>query len=77
MYVFNISGQEKIENFEKYNKVGDNAKVAFNVNTSEWINPQGETKYFTRLNAWSIFKETGEANGEAPAASDAVDDLPF
>jgi len=72
LYCFNIFGQEKVDNFAKYNKVGDAVKVSFNVSTNEW---QG--KYFTSLQAWSVFKETGEANGEAPAASDAVDDLPF
>jgi len=72
LYCFNIFGQEKVDNFAKYNKVGDAVKVSFNVSTNEW---QG--KYFTSLQAWSVFKETGEANSEAPAASDAVDDLPF
>jgi hypothetical protein len=72
LYCFNIFGQEKVDNFAKYNKVGDAVKVSFNVSTNEW---QG--KYFTSLQAWSVFKETGEANSEAPVASDAVDDLPF
>ena len=72
LYCFNIFGQEKVDNFAKYNKVGDAVKVSFNVSTNEW---QG--KYFTSLQAWSVFKETGEANGEESVASDAVDDLPF
>ena len=72
LYCFNIFGQEKVDNFAKYNKVGDAVKVSFNVSTNEW---QG--KYFTSLQAWSVFKEIGEANSGAPAASDAVDDLPF
>jgi len=73
LYCFNIFGQEKVDNFAKYNKVGDAVKVSFNVSTNEW---QG--KYFTSLQAWSIFKETGEANAEEPAvASNIVDDLPF
>jgi len=73
LYCFSIFGQEKVDNFAKYNKVGDAVKVSFNVSTNEW---QG--KYFTSLQAWSIFKETGEANVEEPAvASDIVDDLPF
>ena len=73
LYCFNISGQEKVDNFAKYNKVGDAVKVSFNVSTNEW-----KGKYFTSLQAWSIFKETGEANAKEPAgASDIVDDLPF
>lgn len=73
LYCFNIFGQEKVDNFAKYNKVGDAVKVSFNVSTNEW-----KGKYFTSLQAWSIFKETGEANAKEPAgASDIVDDLPF
>jgi len=72
LYCFSIFGQEKVDNFAKYNKVGDAVKVSFNVSTNEW---QG--KYFTSLQAWSVFKETGEANGQEPVVSDVVDDLPF
>lgn len=72
LYCFNIFGQEKVDNFAKYNKVGDSVKVSFNVSTNEW---QG--KYFTSLQAWSIFKETGEATEVVADAGDAVDDLPF
>ena len=72
LYCFNIFGQEKVDNFAKYNKVGDAVKVSFNVSTNEW---QG--KYFTSLQAWSVFKETGEVNSEESVASNAVDDLPF
>ena len=77
LYCFNIFGQEKVDNFAKYNKVGDAVKVSFNVSTNEWISPKGENKYFTSLQAWSVFKETGEANSEESVESDAVDDLPF
>ena len=74
LYCFNIFGQEKIDNFAKYNKVGDAVKVSFNVSTNE----SNDGRYFTSLQAWSIFKETGEANTESPAAaSEEVDDLPF
>jgi hypothetical protein len=79
--VFSFDEDKKVENFTKYNKVGDAVKVSFNVKTNEWVSPQGQTKYFTSLNAYSIFKETGEANSEAvtlpPVTPVAVDDLPF
>jgi len=72
LYAFTIFGQEKVDNFAKYNKVGDTAKVSFNVSTNEY-----NGKYYTSLNAWSIFKEN--AGGEdAPApVSEQEDDLPF
>ena len=51
LYCFEVFGDEKVENLNKYNKVGDDVKVDFNVSTNEW---QG--KYFTTLQAWKIFK---------------------
>mgnify|MGYP003658799389 CR=1 FL=1 len=51
LYCFELFGDEKVENFNKYNKVGSDAKVDFNVSTNEW---QG--KYFTTLQCWKIFK---------------------
>lgn len=67
LYCFEIFGAEKVDNFLKYNKVGNEVKVDFNVSTNEW---QG--KYFTSLSAWKIFKAATE---EAP--KEPVSDLPF
>lgn len=47
---FELFGAEKIENFNKYNKVGKEVEVSFNVSCNEW-----EGKFFTTLNAWKIF----------------------
>ena len=69
LYCFEVFGTEKVEQFEKYNKVGQEVKVDFNVSTNEW-----NGKYFTSLQAWRIFK----AEAEQPAeVEDAGDDLPF
>lgn len=68
LYCFDVFGDEKVENFEKYNKVGDNVKVDFNVKTNEW-----KDKYFTSLDAWKVFK----ADSEAPVAEEEKSDLPF
>jgi hypothetical protein len=62
IFCFEIFGQEKVENFAKYNKLGDVVEVEFNVSTNEW---QG--KYFTSLQAWKIMK----------AKTDDVQDAPF
>lgn len=51
VYCFELFGDEKVENFNKYNKVGYLVDVDFNVQTNEW---QG--KYFTTLQAWKVFK---------------------
>ena len=49
LYYFEIFGAEKVENFKKYNKAGDEVKVSFNVQTNEW-----QDKYFTSLQAWRV-----------------------
>jgi hypothetical protein len=73
--IFSMDDAEKnnVESFLKFNKVGSNVDVDFNVKTSEW---QG--KHFTSLAAWKVFKS--EVVAEIPqmaGTQDAVDDLPF
>ena len=67
LYCFEVFGTEKVEQFEKYNKVGQEVKVDFNVSTNEW-----NGKYFTSLQAWRIFK----ADAEQQSAEESSD-LPF
>lgn len=49
LYCFEIFGDQKVDNFAKFNKVGQEVTVEFNVNTNEY---QG--KYYTTLSAWKI-----------------------
>ena len=88
IFCFDLFGDEKIENFNKYNKVGSNVKVDFNVVCREY-----EGKYYTSLSAWKICK--AESNLELAAQKienafpgevfekvvdlnkDKQDDLPF
>jgi len=51
IFCFEIFGEEKVVNFNKYNKVGDVVKVDFNISTNEW-----KERYFTSLQAWKVFK---------------------
>ena len=73
---FEIFGDDKVENFLKYNKVGSKVKVDFNIKCNEW---QG--KYFTSLDAWKVFK--AEDVGDEPKAAAPQpatvpeEDLPF
>ena len=67
LYCFEVFGAEKVENLNKYNKVGDVVKVDFNVSTNEW---QG--KYFTTLQAWKIFKSEQEQLEQARNVVDSV-----
>lgn len=67
---------------------GQMVKVAFDLRGREWINPQGEAKYFNSLNGWKV--ELLQANAPAPEPPlesfeeveplneiDESDDLPF
>ena len=78
IYCFEMFGEEKVNQFNQYNKVGDEVEVSFNVSTNEW-----KDKYFTSLSAWRVFKATAEAQESAqqePAsvnAEESEDDLPF
>lgn len=51
LYCFEVFGDDKVEQLNKFNKVGDLVDVDFNVSTNEW---QG--KYYTSLQAWKVFK---------------------
>jgi hypothetical protein len=35
-------------------KVGQDVKVSINLRGREWINPQGEAKYFNSIQGWRI-----------------------
>lgn len=72
--------------------VGENVKVSINLGGREWVNPQGETKYFNSIKGWRIEKIQSEtsvaqpmpampaAQAFAPATDfkeEEHDDLPF
>ena len=87
IFCFELFGKEKVENFEKYNKVGQSVKVDFNVNTNDWTSPQGDLKYFTTLQAWKVFKADVDLQQAVATIDEAFkpaedlkkvdDDLPF
>lgn len=73
--------QDKCDLLDKF-KVGQSVKVCINLRGREWVNPQGETKYFNSIQGWSI-----SSNGEQSANNIEVkepvsvvadsDDMPF
>ena len=76
---FEVFGDEKVENLNKYNKVGDNVEVTFNISCNEW---QG--KYYTTLQAWKVFKADAttphpqeQAFEPAPPPQNEDNSLPF
>ena len=82
--------QEKCELLDKY-EIDDNIKIGINIRGREWINPEGQTKYFNSIQGWRIEKlssQEADANippvppAEAFEPADDVndnepDDLPF
>jgi len=82
--------QDKCDLLNNYN-VGEAVKVSINLRGREWVNPQGETKYFNDIQGWRIEKMQTEAQAAsmapmppaeafAPATNfneEEHDDLPF
>lgn len=84
--------QDKTDLLNQY-KPGDQVKVSINLRGREWINPQGEAKYFNSIQGWRVEKVQADAPMQAqqappPAATQTFepasnfteeehDDLPF
>lgn len=47
-------------------KIGDDVKISINIRGREWVNPQGETKYFNSLTGWRIEKLQSETFSQQP-----------
>jgi len=52
--------QDKCDLLNNY-RPGDEVKVSINLRGREWINPQGEAKYFNSIQGWRIEKVQAEA----------------
>ena len=52
--------QDKCDLLNNYN-VGEPVKVSINLRGREWVNPQGETKYFNSIQGWRIERPQAEA----------------
>lgn len=81
--------QDKCDLLNNY-KEGQQVKISINLRGREWVNPQGETKYFNSIQGWRIEALQASTEGSlspvAPAAAfepaadlneDEHDDLPF
>lgn len=72
---FNVFGVEKVDNFTKYNKVGQMVDVSFDVESREY-----KGRYYTDLNAWKVFTNKGGATASAEPVNSTTEDagnLPF
>ena len=82
--------QDKTELLNNY-QAGQMVKIRINIRGREWVNPQGETKYFNSIQGWRIENLQQETQSEGmppvpPAEAfepvtdlneDDHDDLPF
>lgn len=82
--------QDKTDLLNNY-QVGQSVKISINLRGREWVNPQGETKYFNSIQGWRIEnlqQEAQDANVPPVPPADAFepadnlnqedhDDLPF
>lgn len=74
--------QDKCDLLNSY-AVGKDVKISINLRGREWVNPQGETKYFNAIQGWrieSLQAEEAGANAEIPPtppmdAFEPADDL--
>ena len=74
--------QDKCDILDNFS-VGENVKISVNLRGREWINPQGEAKYFNSVQGWSIYL-LNNTNEEPQQNSEPVniepekgDDIPF
>jgi translation initiation factor IF-3 len=51
--------QDKTDLLSNYTP-GEQVKVSINLRGREWVNPQGETKYFNSIQGWRIEKMQAE-----------------
>lgn len=57
--------QDKTDLLNNY-QVGQNVKISINLRGREWVNPQGETKYFNSIQGWRIESLDQAAAAGAP-----------
>lgn len=80
--------QDKCDLLNNYRK-GQEVKVSINLRGREWINPQGETRYFNSIQGWRIEAVSAISTQTPPMATvesfetttnysdDQFNDLPF
>jgi translation initiation factor IF-3 len=57
--------QAKVDDLNNF-QAGEQVKVSINLRGREWVNPQGETKYFNTIQGWRIERLQQEAPAGQP-----------
>lgn len=81
--------QDKTDLLNNY-QAGQQVRVSINLRGREWVNPEGETKYFNSIQGWRIEALQAEPEGDMPPMppmdafepaeelkDEDYDDLPF
>ena len=79
--------QDRCEILDSFN-VGEFVKIDINLRGREWVNKDGETKYFNSIQGWRIEKTQNQIESNLPPIPDDIyinkaddssdtDDLPF
>ena len=80
--------QDKCDLLNNFN-VGEDVRISINLRGREWVNPEGQTKYFNSIQGWRLEKMQSGAPGEVPPMDasgfepvssvdeNEPDDLPF
>lgn len=69
---FKLFGEEKVDKFLQYNKIGSSIEVSFNLKANDY---KGDT--YTSLDAWKVFKADEASSSVAQHQESDRDDLPF
>ena len=64
--------QDKCDALDNF-KIGENVKVSINLRGREWINPEGEAKYFNSIQGWRIEKLQSAASSDEIPPIEAID----
>lgn len=70
IFCFKVFGDDKVEQLTKFNKVGDDVKVMFNISVNEY-----NGNHYTSLNSWRVEK-IGEV-ATSDSSEDDISDMPF
>lgn len=52
--------QDKTDVLDQFN-IGETVTISINLRGREWVNPQGETKYFNSIQGWKINRLENQA----------------
>ena len=64
--------QDRCEILDSFN-VGEFVKIDINLRGREWVNKDGETKYFNSIQGWRIEKTQNQTDGNLPPIPDDID----